>query len=112
MMRRMATWLLSADGQLVNLDVLEHLDVLDVFPEDAPAESVTSGEAQPAYTELVAFMPSGNELVLFDDEDAEVVMHAFDLLKRYLVSPQFEAVHAGQVLSVQDLIDLAGAQKN
>jgi hypothetical protein len=40
------------------------------------------------------------------------VMHAFDLLKRYLVSPQFEAVHAGQVLSVQDLIDLAGAQKN
>jgi hypothetical protein len=112
MMRPMATWLLTADGQLLNVEQIEHLDVLDVFPEDAPAEAVTSGEAQPAYTELVAFMPSGNELVLFDDEDAEVVMHAFDLLKRLLVSPQFEAARAGQVLSVQDLIDMAGAQKN
>jgi len=112
MMPAMATWLLSADGQLINLDVLEHLDVLDVFPEDADADAVTSGEAEPAYTELIAFMPSGNELVLFDDEDADVVMHAFDLLKHYLVSPRFEAVHAGKVLSVQDLIDLAGAQKN
>ncbi len=111
-MRPMATWLLSADGQLINLDQVEHLDVLDVFPEEAESEAVASGEATPAYTELVAFMPSGGELVLFDDEDAEVVMHAFDLLKRYLVSPQFEAVHSGQVLAVQDLIDLAGAQKN
>lgn len=112
MMRPMANWLLSADGQLINLDLVEHLDVLDVFPEDVDAASVESGEAEPAYSELVAFMPSGNELVLFDDEDADVVMHAFDLLKHYLVSPRFEAVHVGKVLSVQDLIDAAGAQKN
>jgi hypothetical protein len=112
MMPVMATWLLSADAQLINLDVVEHLDVLDVFPEDADGDAVASGEAEPAYTELVAFMPSGNELVLFDDEDADVVMHAFDLLKRYLVSPRFESVHAGQVISVQDLVDLAGKQKN
>lgn len=108
----MATWLLSADGQLVNLDQVEHLDVLDVFPDEADADAVASGEVAPAYTELVAFTPSGNELVLFDDEDPEVVMHAFELLKRLLVSPQFEAVRAGQALSVQDLIDMAGAQKN
>lgn len=112
MMRRMATWLLSADGQLLNVDLIEHLDVLDVFPDEADADAVASGEVTPAFTELVAFMPSGNELVLFDDEDAEVVLHAFDLLKRLLVSPQFEAARAGQVLSVQDLIDMAGAQKN
>jgi hypothetical protein len=112
MIARMATWLLSADGQLVNLDIVEYLDVLDVFAEDAPAEEVASGELEPAYSELVAFLASGNELVLFDDEDAEVVMHAFELLKTYLAAPSFEAVHAGQVVSVQDLVDRASAKKN
>lgn len=111
-MTPMATWLLSADGQLVNLDNVEYLDVLDVFKEDASAEEVASGELEPAYTELVAFLASGHELVLFDDEDAEAVMHAFELLKTYLASPSFEAVHAGQVVSVEDLIARAGAQKN
>jgi|GEM_PF-1329202 len=112
MMPPMATWLLSADGQLINLEQVEHIDVLDVFPDEADAEAVAAGEVEPVFTELVAFTPSGNELVLFDDEDVDVVLHAFDLLKRLLVSPQFEAVRAGQALSVQDLIDMAGAQKN
>lgn len=112
MIPTMATWLLSADGQLVNLDNVEYLDVLDVFAEDAPPEAVASGELEPAYSELVGFLASGHEIVLFDDEEAETVMHAFDLLKGYLASPAFEAVHAGQVLSVQDLIDRASAKKN
>ncbi|CAN5670074.1 hypothetical protein BH23DEI1_BH23DEI1_19940 [soil metagenome] len=108
----MPTWLLSADGQLLNLDNVEYLDVLDVFAEDAPAEEVAAGELEPAYSELVGFLASGHEIVLFDDEDAEVVMHAFDLLKTYLTSPSFEAVHAGTVVSVQDLVDRASAKKN
>jgi hypothetical protein len=112
MIAPMATWLLSADGQLVNLDNVEYLDVLDVFPEDAPADEITAGEIEPTYSELVAFLASGHELVLFDDEDADVVMHAFELLKGYLSSPGFEAVHGGQVLSVQDLVDRASAKKN
>jgi hypothetical protein len=112
MIALMATWLLSSEGQLVNLDNVEYLDVLDVFPEDAPADDIAAGEIESAYSELVAFLASGHEIVLFDDEDADVVMHAFELLKGYLVSPGFEAVHAGQVVSIQDLVDRASAKKN
>lgn len=109
----MATWMLTADQQLLNLDAVEFLDVLDVFPDDVDPEAIDAGQATPAYAELVAHLGSGEELVMYDDEDPEAVLHALELLKGFVTSsPSFEAMRAGQVLSVQDLIDRSSAQKN
>jgi len=109
----MATWMLSADQQLLNLDAVEFLDVIDVFPDDAEPEAVEAGQVEPAYAELVAHLGSGDEVVMFDDEDPDVVLHAFELLKAYLASgPMFDAARGGQIPSVQDLIDRSSAQKN
>lgn len=109
----MATWMLSADQQLLNLDAVEFLDVIDVFPDDADPAAVEAGTVEPAYAELVAHLGSGDEVVMFDDEDPDVVLHAFELLKAHLASgPVFDAARGGQVLSVQDLVDRASAQKN
>jgi len=109
----MATWMLSADQQLINLDAVEFLDVIDVFPDDADPEAVDAGTIEPAYAELVAHLGSGDEVVMFDDEDPDAVQHAFELLKAYLASgPVFDAARSGQILSVQDLIDRSSAQKN
>jgi hypothetical protein len=109
----MATWMLSADQQLLNLDAVEFLDVIDVYPDDADPEAVDAGTVTPAYAELVAHMGSGDEVVMFDDEDPEVVLHALELLKGFLAAgPMIEATRGGQILSVQDLVDRASAQKN
>jgi hypothetical protein len=109
----MATWMLSADQQLLNLDAVEFLDVIDVFPDDAEPEAVEAGQVEPAYAELVAHLGSGDEVVMFDDEDPDVVLHAFELLKAYLASgPGVRRRPRGQVPSVQDLIDRSSAQKN
>lgn len=109
----MATWMLSADQQLLNLDAVEYLDVIDVFPDDADPADVEAGTVPPAYAELVAHLGSGDEVIMFDDEDPEVVLHAFELLKAYLAAgPMFDAARGGQVPSVQDLIDRSSAQKN
>ena len=109
----MATWMLSADQQLLNLDAVEFVDVIDVFPDDADPAAVEAGTVEAAYAELVAHLGSGDEVVLFDDEDPDVVLHAFELLKAHLAAgPVFDAARGGQVLSVQDLVDRASAQKN
>ena len=109
----MATGMLSADQQLLNLDAVEYLDVIDVFPDDADPADVEAGTVAPAYAELVAHLGSGDEVIMFDDEDPEVVLHAFELLKAYLAAgPMFDAARGGQVPSVQDLIDRSSAQKN
>jgi hypothetical protein len=109
----MATWMLTADQQLVNLDAVEFIDVLDVYPDDTDPDAIDEGRATPAYAELVAHLPSGEELVLYDDEEADAVLHALELLKAFLASgPAMDALRAGQILSVQDLIDRSSAQKN
>jgi hypothetical protein len=109
----MTTWMLSVDQQLVNLVAVAYIDVMDVYPEEIDSQTVDSGSVTPAYTELVAHLASGEEVVLFDDEEPEVVVHAFDLLKQHLSSPaSHDPAFGRQILSVQDLIDRAGAQKN
>jgi hypothetical protein len=109
----MATWMLSVDQQLVNLDAVAYIDVMDIYPEEVDSQTVESGGVTPAYTELVAHLASGDEIVLFDDEDAEVVVHAFELLQRHLGAlASHDPALSRQILSVQDLIDRASAHKN
>lgn len=109
----MATWMLTADQQLLNLDAVEFIDVVDVYPDDTDPDAIDEGRATPAYAELVAHLPSGEELVLFDDEELDAVLHALELLKAHLASgAALDAMRGGAIPSVQDLIDRSGAQKN
>lgn len=109
----MANWMLTADQQLLNLDAVEFFEVLDVYPDEAEPEAIVDGRVRPVYAELVAHLGSADEVVMYDDEDAEAVFHAFELLKSYLLNgAAIDALHGGQPLSVQDLIDRSGAQKN
>lgn len=109
----MATWMLSADQQLVNLDAVAYIDVMDVFEEHVDADTVATGGAEPIYSEMVAHFSDGGDVVLYDDEDAEVVLHAFELLKSYLATaPLFDAARGAQIVSVADLMERAGASKN
>lgn len=109
----MATWMLTADQQLLNLDAVEFIDVVDVYPDGTDPDAIDEGRATPAYAELIAHLPSGEELVLFDDEELDAVLHALELLKAHLASgPALDVVRGGQIPSVQDLIDRSGAQKN
>jgi hypothetical protein len=109
----MAHWMLSADQQLVNLDVVEVLEVLDSFSDEVTPADVEAGRAKPIYTELIARLPSGDEVVMFDDEDAEVVVHAFELLKVHLAAgPSHDLLRGVGIVSLQELVDRAGAQKN
>jgi hypothetical protein len=109
----MATWMLSADDQLLNLDAVEFIEVMDFFPEDADPEDVERGRVEAINTELVAHLGSGEDVLLYDDEDPEVVTHAFELLKAHLAAGAiFDAARGGQIVSVRDLIERSGAQKN
>lgn len=109
----MTTWMLSVDQQLVNLAAVAYIDVMDVYPEAIDSQTVESGTVAPSYTELVAHLSSGDEIVLFDDEDPEVVVHAFELLQRHLSAPaSLDPALARQIFTVQDLIDRAGSHKN
>ena len=105
--------MLSADQQLINLDTVEHFDVMDVFDDSVDAETVAAGGAEPIFSELVAHFTSGGEVVMFDNDDASVVLHAFELLKGFLASgPLFDPARGAQILSVMDLMERAGASKN
>jgi len=109
----MTTWMLSVDEQLVNLTAVAYIDVMDVYPEEIDGQTVESGAVTPAYTELVAHLTSGEEVVLYDDDNPEVVIHAFELLKQHLSAPaSHDPAFAHKILSVKDLIDRAGAHKN
>lgn len=109
----MATWMLTADQQLLNLDAVEFIDVLDVYPDDADPDAIDEGRVAPAYAELIAHLPSGEELVLYDDEEIDAVLHAFELVKAFVASGlTLEATFVGRVPAVQDLIDRASAKKN
>ena len=109
----MATWMLTADAQLLNLDAVEFIEVMDYYPEDADPEDVQRGRVEAINTELVAHLGSGEEVLLFDDEDPEVVMHAFELLKAHLAAgPLFDAARGAQIVSVRELVERAGSHKN
>ena len=73
-------WLWTLDERLVNLDVVESLEVVEVYADDIDPAQLEAGAAEPDLYELVAVSTGGVEYVLYDSEDAEALYKVFHAL--------------------------------
>jgi len=73
-------WIWSLDDRLINADLVESIELLEVFAENADAAQLEAGALEPEAFELVAVMASGQETLLFDTEAVEVAYQAYESL--------------------------------
>jgi hypothetical protein len=73
-------WIWTLDDRLVNLDVVESLEVIEVYPDDVDQAQLEAGAAEPDLYELVAVSSGGVEYVLYDTEDPEALYQVFQAL--------------------------------
>ncbi len=88
-------WIRSVDERLVNLAVVEAVELLDVFPEDASPEAIEAGTVPADGYEIVAYLPSGWEAVLFGSEHAEEAERALAFLTGLLATDEVSATLGG-----------------
>ena len=73
-------WIWTLDDRLINADLVESIELLEVYPENADSAQLEVGALEPEAFELVAVMASGQETLLFDTEDVEVAYQAYEAL--------------------------------
>ena len=73
-------WVWTLDDRLVNLDAMESIEVIEVYPDDVDQAQLEAGAAEPDLFELVAVSTGGVEYVLFDSEDGETAYQAYQAL--------------------------------
>jgi hypothetical protein len=107
-------WIRSLDDKLINLASAEALDLVDVFPEDASSEAIEAGTVPPDGFEVVAFMPSGWEAVIFSSERSEEAERAMSFLAGLLASDGVSAtLGGGRVRALDELMERGqGAGRN
>lgn len=99
-------WIRSLDEKLINLQQVEAIDLMDVFPDDATAEAIDDGAVPPIAFDLVAFMPSGWEAVLFSSEHFDDVERAREFLASVLASEGIgSTLGQGRVRTLEELVD-------
>lgn len=79
-------WLWSLDERLINMNLVESIEVLEIYPEGADPAQLEAGAVEPDLVELVAILASGDEAVLFDGESSEDVYRAFEAVSRLVAS--------------------------
>ena len=77
-------WIWSLDDRLINVDLVESVELLEVYAEDADPAQLAAGAIEPEAFELVAVMVSGQETLLFDTEDVEIAYKAYESLATLL----------------------------
>lgn len=98
-------WIRSVDERLINLAVVEAVELLDVYPEDASPEAIEAGTVPADGYEVVAYLPSGWEAVLFGSEQVEEAEHALAFLVGLLATDEVSStLGGGRVRSVQELM--------
>ncbi len=97
-------WLWSLDERLINVAMVESIEVLEVYPEDADPAQLEAGAVEPDLVEVVAVLASGDEAVLYEGEDADEVYRAFELTARLVASSGGSSGHAGEPLRIVDLM--------
>lgn len=80
-------WMWTLDDRLINMDLVESLELVDCYPEDAEPSDIETGTTEPDFFELVARLASGDETLLFESDDAEEAFMAYDLLASVLSNP-------------------------
>lgn len=99
-------WIRSLDEKLINLHQVEAIDLMDVFPDDATPDAIDSGSVPAIAFDLVAYMPSGWEAVLFSSERFDDVERAREFLASLLASEGLgSTVGQGRVRTLEELVD-------
>lgn len=73
-------WIWSLDDRLINVDLVESIELLEVYADGADPVQLEAGAVEPEAFELVAVMASGHETLLFDTEDVDVAYKAYESL--------------------------------
>lgn len=81
-------WMWTLDDRLINMDLVESLELVDCYPEDADTNDIDAGTTEPDFFELVARMASGDETLLFESDNSEEAFMAYDLLASVLADPR------------------------
>jgi hypothetical protein len=98
-------WIRSLDDKLINLAVAEAMDLVEAFPEDASPEAIDAGTVPPEAFEVVAFMPSGWEAVIYASERSEEAERAMSFLAGLLASDGVSAtLGGGRVRGLDELM--------
>lgn len=99
-------WIWSLDDRLINVDLVESIELLEVYADGADPVQLEAGAVEPEAFELVAVMASGQETLLFDTEDIEVAYKAYESLADLVArGTPASGVPLTKPISVIELID-------
>lgn len=99
-------WIWSLDDRLINVDLVESIELLEVYADNVDPAQLDAGAAEPEAFELVAVMVSGQETLLFDTDDVEVAYKAYEALAELVARGALASgVAVTKPFSVIELID-------
>ncbi len=106
-------WMWTLDAKLINLELVESIELLEVFPEGTDLDEAEEGSLEPDYLELVAFLPSGREAVLFDSESAEEAQQAYETVAAFVARDGIvDGLEPRDPVSVSMLLERMRTTKN
>lgn len=98
-------WIWTLDEKLLNLSQVETVELVETYEEDADFDDIESGEAEPASYEVIAFLSSGRETVLYWHEQEALVHRAYELLAEFIgAHDMIDSFSQGKVLSLSELM--------
>lgn len=104
-------WIWTVDEQLLNLGQVETIELLEVFAEGVTPEELDT-EIEPDFFELVAYLPSDREVVLFEHDDGDLARRALELLASWIAANDGAGSDGGQPVSLSELIEASKRLKN
>lgn len=106
-------WMWTLDAKLINLAQVESIELLEVYAEGTPDEEIDATALEPEYYELVAFLPSGNDAVLYESEDVEAAHQAYEMVAAFVSRDGLiDGVVTGEPVSVTLLLERMRNAKN
>ncbi len=106
-------WMWTLDAKLINLAQVESIELLEVYPDESDPEEIESGALEPDYLELVAFLASGRDALLFDSEDLDSAHQAYEIVASFVAREGvMDGISASEPVSVEMLLERARNAKN
>jgi len=106
-------WIWTLDDRLINADLVESIELLEVYPENADSAQLEVGALEPEAYELVAVMASGQETLLYDTEDGEAAYQAYEALAALVARGTFlDGTTPTKPISVFELVGSTRGPQN
>jgi hypothetical protein len=100
-------WMWTLDEQLLNLGQVETVNLVPVYSDDADLDTLE--EVDPVFYEVIAFLGSGGEVVLFQHPDESLALQALELLAAFIgAHDMLDSFTKGEILSLAELMEKAG----